>query len=245
MIMNNRIKQKNKKVHRNIYISKLLTPDEIISIIEKSRFRYKEVLYKVLGLFLYRSAYGYSMRISQKEIARRLGLKRTYVSEVIGYLRDLKLLFMTYGTHKRNGYYCHQPSTYTISPLLRNASPYFQSKLCYLYSFLAKVSFTFFNALGNLREAVANKLKEIKSTLYNISPYFIKSSYKDIQERSQKGSKNGVENPTRGRDPSSVKNLLTNMGLPLKNLTPEVRPNSTVSFQFDIILDEHLKYEQY
>lgn len=215
--MNIRISNKKNKVNKNLKILNLPLPDEIISLIENSRFRYKEGLYRVLGFLLYRSAYGYSMRVSQNKISTYLGLTRTYVSEIIGELRRLKLIFMTYGTQRRGGYYCHEPSTYTISPLLRNASPYFQSKLCYLYPFLAKISFTFFSVLGNLREAVSNKLKEIKSTLYNISPYFIKSSYKDIQERSQKGSKNGVENPARGGNPSPVKNILVKMGLPLKN----------------------------
>lgn len=164
--MNNRITNKKNKSNRNLKISKFPLSGEIISLIEKSRFKNKESIYRILGILLYRAAYGYSMRISQKSIAQRLGLTRTYVSEVIGYLRDIKLIFMSYGTQKRDGYYCHQASTYTISPLLRNASPAFQSKLCYLYPFLAKVSFTFFNALGNLRKAVSDKLSQIKSTLY-------------------------------------------------------------------------------
>jgi hypothetical protein len=223
--MNNRITNKKNKVNKNRNFFYSSIPDEIISIIENSRFKYKEGLYRILGFLLYRSAYGYSMRISQAAIAYYLGLTRTYVSEVIGYLRDLKLLFLTYGTQKRKGIYCHQPSTYTISPLLRNADANFQSKLCYLYPFLAKVSFTFFNVLGNLRKAVANKLKEIKSTLYNKDSFFIKSSYKDIQERSKKGSKNGVENPIPGKAPSSIKNILANLILSPKIPTPEVRPN--------------------
>lgn len=243
--MNNRIKQKNKKVYRNLKISKFLSRDEIISLIEKSRFKNKESIYRILGILLYRAAYGYSMRISQKSIAQRLGLTRTYVSEVIGYLRDIKLIFMSYGTQKRDGYYCHQASTYTISPLLRNADATFQNKLCYLYPFLAKVSFTFFNALGNLREAVANKLKEIKSTLYNKGSYFIKKDYKEDAERYQKGRKNGVENPTRGRDAFTISETLSRLGIPLKLSTPEVGSISTVSFQFDIILDKDLKYEKY
>lgn len=227
--MNNRIPKQKNKVNKNQNFIFPSIPDEIISIIENTRFKYKEGLYKVLGYLLYRCAYGYNMRVSQEKIAAYLGLKRETVQRIIKQLKKYGLIFMTY--HKKQispEITILEPSGYAISPALRDPSPKFRSKLCYLYPFLAKVSATFFCFLGALQRRFSKHLSHNKVTLYNKGVNIIKSSFYNVptkQERSQKGSKNGVENPTHGKDASSIKNLLANFLVPPKIPTPEVRPN--------------------
>lgn len=227
--MNNRITKEKNKVNKNQNFFYPSIPDEIISIIENSRFKYKEGLYSVLGYLLYRCAYGYNMRVSQEKIAAYLGLKRETVSRIIKQLKKYGLISMTYRKKEvAPGIILLIPSSYKISNALRDPSPEFRSKLCYLYPFLAKVSLTFFCFLGALQKRFSKHLLHNKVTLYNKGINIIKSSFYNVptkQERSQKGGVNGVENPTHGKDPSLIKNILANLILSPKIPTPEVRPD--------------------
>ena len=166
--MNIRITKEKNKVNKNQDFFYPSIPDEIISIIENSRFKYKEGLYSVLGYLLHRSAYGYNMRVSQEKIAAYLGLRRETVSRIIKQLKKYGLIFMTY--HKKQispEITILEPSGYAISPALRDPSPEFRSKLCYLYPFLAKVSATFFCFIGALQRRLSKHLSHNKVTLYN------------------------------------------------------------------------------
>lgn len=226
--MNNRIPNEKNKVNINLKIYKASIPDEIISIIEKSRFRYKEGLYRVLGFLLYRYAYGYNMRVSQEKIATYLGLRRSHVNKIIGQMRKHGLIIMTYYKKEvKPGVTVLLPSSYKISNVLRDPSPNFKSKLCYLYPFLAKVSATFFCFIGALQRRFTKHLEDNKATLYNKGLSIVKSSFYNVptkQERSQKESVNGVENPTPGKNASSIKDILANLIVPPKIPMPEVRP---------------------
>jgi DNA-binding MarR family transcriptional regulator len=226
--MNIRITNKKNKVNINLKIYKASIPDEIIAIIEKSRFKYKEGLYRVLGYLLYRAAYGYSMRVSQATIARYLGLTRSHVNEIIGQLRDLNFITLTYHQKEiKPGVFVTLPSSYRISPALRDPSSEFRSKMCYLYPFLAKVSATFFCFIGSLQKRLSKHLENNNPTLYNKGLYIFNSSFYNVQnrqEKSQKGSVNGVENPTPGKDPSLIKDILANFRFPPNIPMPEVRP---------------------
>jgi DNA-binding MarR family transcriptional regulator len=240
-------KQTDKKCKRIRKYSYLSNPDDMIEMLSKDRFKYKEGLFRVMRFFLYRAAHGYSMYVSQATIAKKLGLSRKRVNQIIIKLCQSGFLVITYHTETRNDIVCNKVSSYKIAEGLRDSSPEFQSKMCYLFPFLAKVSFSFFCIVGALKRRILKHLRYGKVTLYNFGINInkkVNKYYKDIDKRSQKESKNGLENPTHGKDASPITNIFAKFGLGPKFSMPEVRPNTNLSQIADFAMQKE-DYELY
>lgn len=201
----NKIK-KNRKDRRSTTRSRdrLKNVKEFVDYLYDKQFLGKSLGFKVLKYILIMTCHGRRVFPSIEYLGQEMEVHKNSIPRITRELRDAGLIIKTY-----RGY--NTSVEYKVAPMLRD--PEIRHYLSGFFPFLKGFSLSFFC----FSLAASNAFRRADVNLYNKDLYINKINNKEGDKRNHKGSNNGLENPTRGHDALSLREILNKMSMVRQN----------------------------